>query len=288
MNAYYKLLSPFAFFLGRFPKQILYLRFRKALKRAIQNPPQSFYDKVFWISCNTDTTQWTQLADKYLVREFVTKKCGEGLLTKLYGVYDISAQIDYDVLPDSFVAKTNNGCASNFLIRDKKTENLQEINKKLDFWIKFPYGDLTGQKHYARITPKIIIEELLFQKENPRASLIDYKFYCFAGKPMYCYVVSDRVFNTHIHHRMMYDMEWNALPSVFQENKALKEIDCPKTFSQMKDVVARLAEGFNFVRVDLYEVNGEIKFGEMTFMPGMDPGFTEEFLLHMGNMIKLD
>ena len=70
----------------------------------------------------------------------------------------------------------------------------------MNYWLKYPYGDLTGQKHYSRIPPKIIIEEMLIQDGNPNAPLTDYKFYCFNGVPMYCIVMVDRVFNTHQFH----------------------------------------------------------------------------------------
>lgn len=289
MNPIYNLLKPFAPIIGKYHKFILSLRYRKALGRSIEKEPKSFYDKIFWLSCNTDTTIWSLLADKYRVREFVTEKIGEKYLPTLYGVYDSVEEIDYSKLPKSFVIKTNNGCASNFLVRDKENTDLAKISKELNYWLKFPYGELTGQRHYSRIEPKIIAEEFMFQKDNPKAALIDYKFYCFDGKPMYCNVLSERVFNTHHFRKHMYDMDWKPIPSFFAEKgrELLKEIDKPKTFEEMKKVAAILAEGFKYVRVDLYEINGEIKFGEMTFMPGMDMGWNEETQLHFGSLIKL-
>lgn len=288
MRLIYKILRPLAPLIGRFHKQILSIRYRKALGRGIEkNNPQSFYDKIFWLSCNSDTKIWSQLADKYAVRDFIKEKIGEEYLPKLYAVYDSADEIDFTALPESFVIKTNNGCASNFLVRDKKNTNLEKIKKELAYWLKFPYGEFTGQRHYTRIEPKIIAEEFMYQEKNPKATLIDYKFYCFDGEPYYCNVISERVFNTHKIKKHMYDMNWNPIPEMFISTEELKEIEKPATFEEMKRIAKILAQGFNFVRVDLYEINGIIKFGEMTFMPGMDIGWTKETQQHFGELIKI-
>ena len=291
MNPIYNLLKPFAPIIGKYHKFVLSLRYRKALGRSIEKKnPKSFYDKIFWLSCNSDTTEWSRLADKYAVREFIKEKIGEEYLPQLYGVYDSADEIDFDKLPNSFVIKTNNGCASNFLVRDKKNTDLEKIRKELAYWLKFPYGELTGQRHYSRIKPRIIAEEFMYQKKNPKETLIDYKFYCFNGIPTYCNVISERVFNTHKIKKHMYDMNWKPIPDFFneKEKELLKEIEKPITFEKMKEIANILAKGFKFVRVDLYEINGEIKFGEMTFMPGMDIGWNEKTQYEFGSLIKID
>lgn len=288
MNFIYNLLRPFVPIIRRYPKFILSLRYRKALGRRLEiKNPQSFYDKIFWLSCNSDTQMWSKLADKYAVREFIKEKIGEEYLPKLYGVFDSAKDVDFSKLPNSFVIKTNNGCASNFLVRDKENTDLEKIRKELAYWLKFPYGELTGQRHYSRIIPRIIAEEFMYQETNPKAALIDYKFYCFNGKPMYCNVLSDRVFNTHRVKKHMYDMDWKPIPEMFASTEDLQEIDKPVTFEEMKRIVEILARGFSYVRVDLYEINKKIKFGEMTFMPGMDMGWTEQVQKHFGDLIKL-
>lgn len=287
MNLIYKLLRPFSPIIGKFPEAVFAFRLSKDLGRKINaKTPVSLYDKIYWLSFNTDTKLWSKLADKYGVREYVAAKCGETVLTKLYGVYDSVNEIDYSVLPNDFVIKTNNGCASNFLIRNKSSVDLNAISKELNFWLKFPYGELTGQKHYTRIPPKILAEELLYQKSNPNATLVDYKFFCFHGVPMYCEVISDRVFGTHIHNKMMYDMEWNAKPEAFNPDCPTALIEKPTTFEDMKEMASILSKDFKFVRVDLYEVNGEIKFGEMTFTPTTH-SFTDSFQLELGGYIQL-
>lgn len=272
---------------GRYPKLVLSLRYYKKFHRLIDlNNPKLFYDKIFWNSLYTDTSQWTLLADKYKVREYVENKCNKKVLPNLLGVYDRPEDIDFEKLPSSFVIKTNNGCASNIIVRDKKLINKSDICEKMNYWLKYPYGDLTGQKHYSRILPKIIIEEMLIQDGNPNAPLTDYKFYCFNGVPMYCIVMVDRVFNTHQFHYMMYDMKWNALPDFFETNVRLKEVPKPQCFEKMISISKALSAGFNFVRIDLYDINGNVIFGEMTFMPGMSVGLTYEKQTELGHLMK--
>lgn len=287
MNKIYKLLKPFSSIIGRYPEEVFALRLRKDLGRKIDRKnPRSLYDKIYWLCFNTDTSLWSKLADKYVVRAYVAEKCGQDILTNLYGVYNSIEEIDYSKLPNKFVIKTNNGCASNFLIKDKTSTDLKAINKELDFWLKFPYGELTGQKHYTKIPPKIIAEELLYQNDSPNATLVDYKFFCFHGIPYYCEVISDRIFGTHVHNKMMYDMKWKALPECFKEGCPTALVDKPKTLDEMISVAQILSQNFKFVRVDLYEVNGKIKFGELTFTPTTH-SFTEEFQLKLGEIIKL-
>lgn len=266
--------------------RVLSFRFRKALGRKRQDPPRSFYDKIFWMSANTDTSLWTRLADKIEVRKFVAERCGEDVLPKLYAIYKSADDIDFGELPDAFAIKTNNGCASNYLVRSKTNVDLESIRTGLARWLRFPYGQLTGQLHYAKIPPRIFAEELLFQEEYPEATLVDYKFYCFGGKPRYCFAVSNRRLETgNAHAKMIYDLNWKNLDTVFVPGTEIAPVKKPPQLAKMIEVSSRLSEGIPFVRVDLYEVDGDVKFGEMTFMPGLNSGFTEVFQLKLGNLI---
>lgn len=284
-----RILIPFAPILAKHQKLVLSLRFRKALGRSIQNPPLSFYDKVFWMSACTDTQIWSNCADKVKVRDYISERCGDAILCNLYAVYQSAEEIDFDSLPDAFVIKTNNGCGSNYIVRSKAKSDLEEIRNGLKYWLRFPYGQLTGQLHYARIVPQILVEELLYQYNQPDSTLIDYKFYCFNGIPMYCYVVSDRHFDRkHTHSRMIYDTSWSPIPSAFIHGVDTAYIDKPNCLQDMLLISSKLSANLPFVRVDLYQVNGEVKFSEMTFMPGMDPGFTEKFQRELGELIILN
>lgn len=288
MNPIYNIFRPFAKIISNYPEMVLKMRYKRAFGKKIDlTNPRDMFEKIFWMSLNTDTSLWTQLADKYKVREWVAEKCSNEILTNLYAVYDSAKEINFEELPNTFVIKTNNGCASNFLVKDKSKFDTEELRSNLDYWMKFPYGELTGQKHYTRIEPKIIVEEYLIDDKYPNVALIDYKFECFNGEPHYCNVFRDRVFNTHKVAQNLYDMDWNAYPDYLEEDIIIKDSCKPKCFDEMINIVRILSNGFKYVRVDLYEVNDKIKFGEMTFMPGLNMGFKENIRNMFGDMIIL-
>ena len=284
---FYKYLLPFHKIIGRYPKIIYRLRYYHTFGRTLKlKHPVYFFDKLAWLSFNTDTSLWSTCADKYAVREYVKSKYSDRILTKLYGVYERVEDIDYDSLPDSFVMKTNNGCASNVFVKNKKDADLSQINKTMDFWLHYPYGELTGQIHYTRIKPLIIAEEFLTNNEQPDKPLIDYKFYCFNGEPQFCMAMSDRIPNTHDPYVMMYDMEWNEHPEFYTPKAHVKGVAKPSKLSEMIEIAKALSPGFKFLRLDLYEVNGQVKFGEMTFLPGGGRGMRVEKQIELGNKIK--
>ena len=284
----YKLLNPFSGLLKVMLVPLAQLRYYKRYHRwrELKNPVL-FYDKVFWIMRYGDLTQWAELADKYAVRDYVTQKCGEQVLAQLYGVYDSAGEIDFDALPDSFVLKTNNGCASNFVVTDKSTAQIEQLKSDLDFWLKVDYGALTGQPHYSLIKPRIIAEELLVQDNQPGKPLTDYKFNCFDGYVHSCAAFRDRVPGTHDFARMVYDMDWNPHPEwVVPGKQHLGETPKPECFDQMVEMAKTLSKGFQFVRVDLYNIDGKPYFGELTFAPGL-AYYTDEFQTMLGDLIDL-
>ena len=283
----YKIASPFSRLVGKCPKLIIStLYFRKYHRRINLKNPVLFHDKIMWMSLNTDTTEWSRLADKYAVRDYVKDKVGEDVLTKLYGVYRTPEEIDFDALPDQFVLKTNNGCTSNIIVRDKSIIDKDDVKKKLNYWLKLPYGELSGQPHYTRISPKVIIaEELLFPTENPSFGLIDYKFNCFNGVPVSCAAYSDRIEGTNKASKMLYDMDWNPHPECY-ESGTLQELPKPDSLEEMKEIATKLSQGFPYVRVDLYSIDNKPIFGELTFTPGFTT-YTTDYHRELGNLIEL-
>lgn len=272
----------------RIPNFILSLKYYKAFHRWINlKDPKLFWDKIFWMSLYSDTTKWTVLADKYNVQEYVRSRYSETILNQIYGIYKKPEEINYDALPDSFVLKTTNGCTTNIIVKNKNVINKNVINRKFNYWLKYPYGELSGQLHYSKIQPRILAEKLLIQDGDENKALIDYKFYCFNGSPLFCNVLSNRVFNTHRIDRMMYDLDWNPHPEYFQPGLSLGEIPRPNSFEEMLKITAKLSEGFPFVRIDLYEIDEKPIFGEFTFTPGTDMAFTLEFQKILGDLIHL-
>lgn len=280
---------PFAPLLKKTPDTIWKIRYWKDYKKSINlKNPKSFMEKIIWLSLYSDTSMWSQLADKYRVREYVRERCGEKYLNQIYGVYSSTSEIDYDLLPQSFVLKTTNSCATNIIVRDKTVINKKETNQKLNRWLKFPYGELTGQLHYAQTTPLILAEKFLQQTEDNKQSLIDYKFFCFGGVPKYVVLHSDRQENTHNFSAMVYDMEWKAYPEFVNSHCPVSEIvPRPSALKEMISIASCLSAPFPFVRVDLYLINGSPIFGEMTFTPDVISSITTELTDQMSKWIHI-
>lgn len=272
-----------------------HVRFHKKLN--LKNP-QTLNEKILYLSLRTDTTEWTRLADKYSVREYV-KECGlEDTLTKLYAHWTNEKEVDLDSLPNEFVIKSVQGCGDVIIVKDKSKINCEKILSQIHFMFHNRYGALEGGKHYLRIEPAVIVEELLpierigGGEEKDRNSIVDYKLWCFNGHVYYIMTCSSR--KKHSVCLGLYDKQWNYRPqdmiftSEYQEEA--KPIAKPKNFNNMCLVAERLSKGFPCVRVDLYNIKGHIYFGEMTFtsLGGMMNYYTDECLLRMGSQINLN
>lgn len=254
--------------------------------------PYDLNEKIRWMQFYTDTSFWSVLADKYAAREYVMNKNYGNILVKLYGKWDKAVDIDFDKLPNSFVLKTNHGSGEIIIVKNKNEENLARIRKKMQAYLDTPFGILTVEPHYLKIKPCIIAEELLVQDGGISTSLVDYKFFCFKGIPFACGVFYDRNLEDHKNGVTPYDMEWKKHEE-WRNNSILskcKDIPCPKTFNLMKQACKDLASQFPFVRVDFYEVNGRLYFGEFTFTPSALNGgsFSVERMQEWGNLIDLN
>ena len=274
------------------PKTLFSLQYYKTYGKFLNyRHPNSFYEKIGYLQYYTDTTQWSKLADKIAVRDFIKEKGLGDMLTTLLGVYNHSFEIDYDKLPKSFVLKTNHGSATNIFVKDKDNIDRDVINKQLDEWLAIDFGFNGAQPHYSKIKPRILAEGLLLDEETTKVGkmLYDYKFYCINGNPRYIQVMKDREPNTHNIKVMVYDMNWNAHPEYVStfHNKTSIDANPPVSFEQMKKASCILAEGFPFVRVDFYQVNGNPIFGEMTFTPGFDTA-TQDFFDLIGKEIDVE
>lgn len=274
------------------PKRLAEILHRKYFKRNIDwENPRDLNEKIRWMQFYTDTSEWSRLADKYAVREYIQEKGYGDILVKLYGKWDKAEDIDFDSLPNSFILKTNHGSGEIIAIEDKQNVDLEKVRRKMQKYLETPFGVISAEPHYLKIKPCIIAEELLIQDGNISSSLIDYKFFCFHGKPVACGVFYDRDMKTHRNGMTPYDMEWNKHEEWRKENltASFKDIPCPVTFERMKQACHDLASQFPFVRMDFYEVNGHLYFGEFTFTPAALNGgsFTQERMIEWGNLLKL-
>ena len=264
------------------------------------NNPQDYNEKVQWLKLYSDTTMWTIAADKYKVRDYVSQ-CGlKQILTELYGVWDRPEDIDFNSLPNKFVLKTTNGCGKNILVHNKTKLDLLETKRVLKKWVKDRQGLISFQPHVWNIKRRIIAEELLEDNSanDFSSSLIDYKFFCFHGEPEIIDVLYDR--NNYVigncnkdgasRKEMLYDLNWKIRPEFLSSPPSSDfqvVIPKPMCLPEMISICRILSEPFIQVRIDLYEVNGKVYFGELTFTPGEMNDFTNEYLLYLGSKIDL-
>ena len=250
--------------------------------------PETVHEKIYWLEKNTDTSEWTRLTDKVTVRDYV-KECGlEDILNEVHAVYDAPEEVDFDALPNSFAMKLNNGGGGAVhLVKDKNKINCQELLRQLSMEFKHNYGVYTAQKHYERIVPRIIVEKLLIENNDPSRTITDYKFYCFHGEPKYIQRISGRDFKTHVAKRIFFDVNWNWIPLL--ENEHDPCIPRPIVLEKMIEISEILSKPFPFVRVDLYLINNKVIFGEMTFTPGLNEAdyYCKLNSGHLGDLIHL-
>lgn len=277
------------------PIQIARLKhFYKFHKFPNYEHPTDINEKINWIKFYGDTSHWADLADKFKVREYVESLGLKEILVPLYGRWDKASDVNWNTLPNQFVLKVNNGCGDVLVCCDKERLNKSFVVKEYDKLVSTIYGDVTGEPHYAKIQPCIIAEKLLDIKKQPisTSSLIDYKIWCFNGKP-YCTFCAWNRSSKGIDVGV-YDIEWNYHPEwlVFTSHyrKGKELIPKPINYEYMLEIAARLSFGFPVLRVDLYEVDAKIYFGELTFtsLGGFMDYFTPEVLIDMGNHVVLE
>lgn len=248
--------------------------------------PVTFNEKIQWLKLYDNTKLKTRLADKYLVREYIKEKIGKQYLIPLLGVYDNFDAINFEELPQKFVMKSNHASGWNIIVENKDSLDIEEARNKFKYWLGKNYAFNVGlELQYKNIVPKIIIEKYI---DNGNNELFDYRFFCFSGKVHSIWVDVDSGKPTH--KRNIYDLDWTLLPLTvnYPNDKELERK--PQNFKKMIELAEILSEGFKFVRVDLYEVDGNIYFGEMTFTPqsGIGEWNPPEYNKLMGDLIILE
>lgn len=231
--------------------------------------PVTFNEKLWWLKLNNRDPLLTICSDKYKVRDYVKEKGLEHILVKLYGVYDNADNIDFDKLPDRVFIKTNHRSGTNIIWDRNNPFDQNKFRKRFNKALKRNYYWQSREWNYKNIEPKIIVEEVLEDKENK--SLIDYKFLCFDGEVKLILVLlevshPDGAHNP-FHKINAYDRDFNYLD--IRVGRA-EHFDCslvpkPKNFDKMIEYAEILSSPFPHCRVDLYNISGKIYFGELTF-----------------------
>jgi len=255
---------------------------KKGRELAVENP-ESFSDKLQWLKLYWRDDLATKCADKLLVREYVTEKGYEDILNEVYGVFEDVNQIEISKLPQRFVLKTTHGSGWNSFCKDRCQYDWIREKEKLKTWMKLNYFWVTREWIYKEIKPRIICEKYLGRTNRLP---VDYKIFCFHGEPKFTYVCLDRDDDLRFDY---YDIDWHKQPIKKALDMSDKILPRPENYDLMLDIAHKLSEPFPFVRVDLYEIEGKIFFGELTFFPssGMDRFDPEVYDYIVGEMLDI-
>lgn len=245
--------------------------------------PLTYNEKIQWLKLYDATELKTRLVDKYLVREWVKEEIGEEHLVPLLGVWDNFDDIDFDALPNQFVLKTNHGSGSVYIVKDKSKLDINDARNKFDGWMSknFAFG-FGFEMQYLNVPPKIIAEEYLEEFDQ----VYDYKFVCFNGECKFIWVDTDRFTG---HKRTLFTTDWQVMDEYIIHPKSDRALPKPKCLEEMIKYAEKMSRDFAHARVDFYEVNGHVYFGEMTFTSssGTENPTPASFGIQMGNWLTL-
>jgi hypothetical protein len=256
------------------------VRLRKSYYFLKLRQPKTFNEKISYIKFNIKNPLSPIVADKYLVRDYVSNKIGEAYLIPLIKVFEKVDEINFSELPNKFVIKLNNGSGFNLICFNKSKLDINQIMSNYRKAMKTDVYLLSREWHYNIINPKIIIEELIGE------NIHDYKFFCDHNGPFMIQVDIDRFT---CHKRNLYDLEWNLMPIRIRYENASETVAKPSKLNEMIKIAKTLSSDFVFSRIDLYQVKNKVLFGEITLHPGggVEPFDSYDSDLKMGELIDL-
>lgn len=261
-----------------------YYRFHKKLN--IKHP-QTFNEKLQWLKLYDKNPKYTKMVDKYEVKKYIKNIIGEKYIIPTIGIYNNFDDIDFNELPKQFVIKCTHDSGGLIICKDRNKLNLKKARKKINSSLKTNYFYNGREWPYKNVSPKVIIEK--YMDDNKNTQLNDYKIMCFNGKAKCSFVCTERDNKELGLAVTFFDLNWNRLPFERHYRASDKVIEKPKNYSKMIELSEKLANDIPFVRVDWYEINGKLYFGELTFFPGS--GFEEftpeEWDYKLGDMLEL-
>lgn len=235
--------------------------------------PKTYNEKLQWLKIYNRDPLYNTFVDKYLVKEYVAKKIGEQYIIPLLGKWNSFDEIDFDKLPDQFVLKCNHDCGGIVICRDKSSFDKVAAKKKLEEHLKDNYYWQHREWPYKDVKPCIFAEKYMVDESG--YELKDYKWFCFDGEPKALYIAQDRENENEDTKFDFYDMAFNHLPIKNGHPNANAIKEKPEGFEEMCKLAQVLSKGIPHVRVDFYNINGKIYFGELT-------------LFHMSGFVKFE
>lgn len=248
--------------------------------------PKTFNEKLQWLKLYDRNQIYTKLVDKYEVRKYVAQEIGEEYLIPLIGVWEKFDDIDFSKLPNQFVLKCTHDSGGLIICKDKNTFDVESARKKINKCIKRNYYYNFREWPYKNVKPRIICEQYITSKIDN--DIKDFKFMCFNGEVKCSFVCSNRGSENGLNVDF-YDIDWNHMPfERHYKNSGIIERK-PTNYDLMIRISEKLSQKIPFVRVDLYEVDGTLYFGELTFYPGagIEEFRPEEYDYLLGSWINI-
>ena len=262
--------------------QIYYFsRFKKFID--FKNP-KTYNEKLNWLKINDRNPLYTKLVDKYEVKEYVTNLIGEEYIIPTIGVWNNFDEIDFSKLPNQFVLKCTHDSEGLVIVKDKSKLDIKSVKEKLTNSLKNNFYYIGREWPYKNVKPRIIAEK--YMEDKKLKELRDYKFFCFNGEPKAMFIASDRANNVKFDY---YDLNFCHLDIKQKYPNSTKKIDKPINFEKMIELSKDLSKDLKHARIDFYEVNGRIYFGEITFyhFSGFMPFQPKKWDTKFGDWLKI-
>lgn len=225
--------------------------------------PQTYNEKLQWLKLNDRNPRYVRLVDKYQVKKIVADIIGEEYIIPTLGVWDNFDDIDFSKLPNQFVLKCTHDSGGLVICTDKSKLDMVAAKKKIEKSLKNDYYMQNREWPYKDVPRKIIAEAYMVDESG--YELKDYKFFCFNGEVKAMFIASDRGNSTEETKFDFFDAEFRKLPFINGHPNSKKQYERPKTFEKMKLLAGKISTGLPQARIDFYDVNGKIYFGEITF-----------------------
>lgn len=235
--------------------------FAKFRKFCHLRSPATYNEKLQWLKLNYRVPEHANLVDKYRAKEIVGDLIGAEHIIPTLAVYETAGDINFDALPDSFVLKCTHDSEGVALVRNKRLVDSSQIREKLQGALRQNFYNIGREPHYQDLQPRIIAEPFL--EDDTHRQLLDYKFFCFDGEVKAMFVASDRSSGN-----IRFDyFDADFSPLKIRQSYPTSEVkpEKPKSYEEMLSIARKLSQGHPHVRVDLYEANGHVYFGELTF-----------------------
>ena len=258
-----KIVQCFGFVPDEYMVRLQYLI--KAKRKLNLKNPKRYTEKIQWYKLYYRNPAMTTCVDKHMVKEYIRKTLGEEYVIPELFCWKTADEIDFNLIPNNSVIKTNNGTGTNIFIRNKENIDFEKIRKQLSVWLNRSTKSAGREWAYDNVKPMLLCEPIIPDINQAGKGLDDYNFFCFDGKVVLKWIDYDRFVD---HKRILYTATGKRLP-VECTYKSPENFPYPsEAFGILQPIAEKLAEGFPHVRVDLYYTNKKVYFGELTFYSG--------------------